>query len=140
MTERTGLDLRLGGARGRAHACGGMTRTPPCWWVRPLAAAGPAASSYTGDVIFMFQPGEEGHHGAEHMIAEGGAGARPAGGPAAAYALHVAVALAELPLGVVAARPGPMMAAADILDVTVRGRGGHASVPHLTLDPVPAGV
>ncbi len=132
VTERTGLDY-ASAVPGVMHACGHDLHTAMLVGAARLLAA--RRQQLTGDVIFMFQPGEEGHHGAEHMIAEGvldAAGQRPA----AAYALHVASA--QLPLGVVAARPGPMMAAADILDVTVRGRGGHASVPHLTLDPVPA--
>jgi hippurate hydrolase len=88
-----------------------------------------------GSVIFMFQPGEEGHHGARHMIEEGvldAAGERPAH----AYGLHVVSD--RLAHGAFATRPGPMLAAADSLDVTVRGRGGHASVPHRNADPVPA--
>ncbi|HXV93394.1 MAG TPA: M20 family metallopeptidase, partial [Pseudonocardia sp.] len=87
-----------------------------------------------GRVLFMFQPGEEGHHGARHMIEEGlldGDG----GPPVLAYALHVS---ATLPSGELHCRPGPMMAAADTLRVTVKGRGGHASAPHDALDPIPA--
>ncbi|OLT21771.1 hypothetical protein BJF78_33865 [Pseudonocardia sp. CNS-139] len=59
----------------------------------------------------------------------------PAGRPDAAYALHIS---ATLPSGEVHVRPGPLMAAADALRVTVTGRGGHASAPHDALDPVPA--
>jgi hippurate hydrolase len=68
------------------------------------------------------------------MIEEGvldAAGERPA----AAYALHVASGL--LPLGLVASKAGPVMAAADTLHVTVHGRGGHGSQPHHAADPVP---
>ena len=69
------------------------------------------------------------------MITEGVLDA--AGGrPLAAYALHAASA--QFPRGSFATRPGSMMAAADILDVTVRGHGGHASQPHLAQDPIPA--
>jgi amidohydrolase len=88
-----------------------------------------------GDVVFMFQPGEEGFDGARHMIEEGvldAAGTRAT----AAYALHVMSNLT--PRGVVASRPGPVMAASDGLYVTVTGRGGHASTPHLTRDPIGA--
>jgi amidohydrolase len=56
--------------------------------------------------------------------------------PVAAYALHVASAL--LPSGLLASRPGTIMAAADTLHVTVHGRGGHGSQPHRAADPVPA--
>ncbi|QMU68199.1 M20 family metallopeptidase [Streptacidiphilus sp. P02-A3a] len=88
-----------------------------------------------GTVVFMFQPGEEGDGGARLMVEEGlldVAGSAPV----AAYALHVGAAL--LPHGWVATRPGPVMAAADSLRVTMRGRGGHGSSPHSALDPIPA--
>ena len=80
-----------------------------------------------GNVVFMFQPGEEGPAAPRTMIEEGvldAAGTRAV----AAYALHVASA--ELPYGVFSSRAGPMMAAAEALDVTVTGRGGHGSQPH----------
>jgi amidohydrolase len=87
-------------------------------------------------VIFMFQPGEEGYAGAAAMIAEGVLDAAGPRRPAAAYALHVSST--QYPGGVFATRPGPMLAAADILRVTVHGRGGHASQPHLAADPIAA--
>jgi len=86
-------------------------------------------------VVFMFQPGEEGYAGARHMISEGvldAAGPRPV----AAYALHVTSN--KLPGGMFSTRPGPMLAAADQITVTVHGRGGHASQPHRAADPIPA--
>ena len=89
---------------------------------------------WAGSVVLMFQPGEEGDHGARLMIEEGvldAAGERVV----AAYGLHVVSA--ELPVGVVTARPGTYYAAADQLFVTVQGRGGHGSMPHLAADPVP---
>jgi hippurate hydrolase len=88
-----------------------------------------------GDVVFMFQPGEEGGGGAEVMLREGLLEA--AGTPVvAAYALHV---LANgHALGHWVSRPGPFMAAADEVHVRVLGRGGHGSQPHLALDPIPA--
>ncbi|MFF4814405.1 M20 family metallopeptidase [Kitasatospora sp. NPDC001309] len=88
-----------------------------------------------GNVVLMFQPGEEGADGARLMVEAGvldAAGERVV----AAYALHVAAAI--LPNGVVATRPGPVLAASDTLRVTLRGRGGHGSSPHSALDPVPA--
>ncbi|WP_346179647.1 M20 metallopeptidase family protein, partial [Streptomyces cuspidosporus] len=89
-----------------------------------------------GRVIFAFQPGEEGFHGARHMIDEGLLDRHgPGGRPDVASALHVS---ATMPSGELHTRPGPIMAAADVLRVTVTGRGGHASAPHHALDPVPA--
>jgi hippurate hydrolase len=93
------------------------------------------ADDLAGNVIFMFQPGEEGPGGGRIMVSEGvldATGERPV----AAYALHVASAL--LPYGLLASRPGTIMAAADTLHVTVHGRGGHGSQPHRAADPVPA--
>jgi hippurate hydrolase len=89
-----------------------------------------------GDVIFMFQPGEEGYSGADKMIGEGVLDAAGERRPIAAYALHVSST--QLPCGVFTTKPGPMLAAADIIRVTVRGRGGHASQPHLAADPITA--
>ena len=88
-----------------------------------------------GDVVFMFQPGEEGPGGADVMIREGlldAAGRRVD----AAYALHVYSA--EFPRGVWFGRPGPLMAAADEVRVRVIGEGGHGSAPFRSKDPIPA--
>ena len=87
-----------------------------------------------GDVVFMFQPGEEGRGGAKVMLDEGLLAASGST-PVAAYALHVSSAM---PQGQVLGRPGTIMAAADTLTVTMRGRGGHGSAPSSALDPVPA--
>src|SRR6185437_949130 len=86
-----------------------------------------------GDVVLMFQPGEEGYGGAALMLGEGvldAAGSRVV----AAYALHVLSSV--LPRGAIATRSGPLLAAADLVRVTVHGRGGHGSQPHLARDPV----
>ena len=86
-----------------------------------------------GRVILMFQPGEEGMGGAKTMIDEGmfdaAGGARPTG----AFAIHIST---RYPTGEIHLRPGPQMAATDVIRITVRGRGGHASAPHASLDPV----
>src|SRR3546814_3066627 len=79
----------------------------------------------------MFKPGEEGQHGARFMIDDGLLDPLPE----AACALHI---MPNAPFGVLAGRTGPLMAAADQFTITVRGRGGHASMPHDCADPVPA--
>ena len=132
VTERSGVPYASTVA-GVMHACGHDLHTAMLAGAARLLSA--RRDGLAGNVVFMFQPGEEGVGGARNMLAEGvleAAGQRPA----AAYALHVASAL--LPLGVAYSRPGAMMAAADKLEITVRGRGGHASQPHRAADPIPA--
>ncbi len=132
VTERTGLDYasRIDGAM---HACGHDLHTAMLAGAAWLLSA--RRTDVAGNIIFMFQPGEEGPGGGRIMVEEGvldAAGERPV----AAYALHVASGL--LPFGLCASRPGTMMAAADTLHVTVHGRGGHGSQPHRAADPIPA--
>jgi hippurate hydrolase len=131
VTERTGVPF-ASQVPGAMHACGHDLHTAMLAGAAKLLSARQA--DIPGNVIFMFQPGEEGAGGAPIMIAEGvldAAGERPV----AAYALHVSSSI--LPLGLVASRAGAALAAADTLHVTVRGRGGHGSQPHLADDPIP---
>ena len=115
------------------HACGHDLHTAMLAGAARILSA--RQDELDGNVIFMFQPGEEGLGGARYMLEEG---VLEAAGPRtriqAAYGLHV---FSDLPHGRFETRPGPLMAASDAIDVTVRGRGGHASVPHRGADPVP---
>jgi hippurate hydrolase len=132
VTERTGLDF-ASRIDGTMHACGHDLHTAMLVGAARLLSE--RRADLPGSVVFMFQPGEEGHGGARFMIEEGvldAAGERAA----AAYALHVASA--ELRSGVFSTREGPIMAAAEALDITVQGRGGHGSQPHHAADPIPA--
>jgi hippurate hydrolase len=133
VTEDTGLPYRSR-FEGVMHACGHDLHTAMLAGAARLLSA--RRAELPGDVIFMFQPGEEGYRGAGLMIGEGVLDAAGPRRPVAAYALHVSST--QLPCGVFTTRPGPMLAAADIIRVTVHGRGGHASQPHLAADPITA--
>lgn len=130
VTETTGLAY-ASKANGAMHACGHDLHTSMLVGAARLLAA--HRDELPGDVVFMFQPGEEGWDGAGHMIREG---VLDAAGPrvSSAYGMHVFSSL--FPRGTFTARPGTLMAASDGLHVTVHGSGGHGSLPHLSLDPV----
>jgi amidohydrolase len=132
VTEETEADY-VSGHHGVMHACGHDLHTAGLVGAARLLSA--HRDELPGDVVFMFQPGEEGFDGAGHMIAEGvlEAAGRPAD---AAYGLHVVSD--TVPRGVFTTRPGPMMSASAGLFVRVVGAGGHGSRPHKALDPVPA--
>jgi hippurate hydrolase len=115
---------------GRMHACGHDSHTAMLSLAARLLDR--HRDQLAGNVVFMFQPGEEGYFGAKVMIDEG----RLDGVPdlRAAFAIHISP---QHPPGVVASRPGPIMAAADIFQVILKGKGGHASMPHDAIDPIP---
>lgn len=129
MPEDTGLEF-ASRVDGCMHACGHDAHTAMLVGASRLLHA--RRSQLPGTVRFMFQPGEEGHHGARFMIEEGVLdGDDPV---AAAFALHVSP---NLPAGTIWTRGGPLMASADVLEINVKGKGGHASTPYLANDPMP---
>ncbi|GAA4408517.1 M20 aminoacylase family protein [Quisquiliibacterium transsilvanicum] len=86
--------------------------------------------NFDGVAHLIFQPGEEGFGGAQAMIDDGLFERFPCD---AVYAMHNWPAL---PPGTLAVRPGPMMAAADRVTITVEGKGGHGAHAYLAIDPV----
>ncbi len=130
LDEDTGLEF-ASEAPGRMHACGHDTHVAMLLGAARLLQE--RRATLPGTVVLMFQPGEEGWHGARFMLEEGlldVTGERPAG----AFALHITT---YYPSGELHHRAGPLLASADRFEITITGRGGHGSAPHLALDPVP---
>ena len=113
---------------GAMHACGHDAHTAILMGVASILAG--RKTPLAGDIRLMFQPGEEGHDGAMHMIRDG---ALDAPVPSAALGLHV---WNELHVGTVYIAEGPFMASADMFTFTIHGKGGHGAIPHMSIDPV----
>jgi hippurate hydrolase len=129
MPEDTGLPF-ASKVQGRMHACGHDAHT--AMLVQAVHLLHRHRHELPGTVKFMFQPGEEGWAGARRMIEDGLLDAEPR--PNAAFALHV---FPDFKAGTFVGRAGPMMASADYWCITIKGKGGHASAPSTTIDPIP---
>ena len=128
VVEDTNLDYAS--TNGYMHACGHDLHMAMGVGAAKILAS--RKSEIKGDVIIFFQPGEEGHHGADVMIDQGDlmvSGSKPI----RAYGLHV---FSSYPLGMMGSKAGPLMASAGDLFVTVTGSGGHGSMPWLSKDPI----
>jgi len=142
VTERTGLAFastvtaeHQGETVGVMHACGHDAHTAILMGVAEVLVA--MKDKLAGEVMFVFQPAEEGPPeeeggGAPMMLAEGIFNDFT---PEAMFGLHV---IANLPLGKVAVRPGPLLAGADLFTLKVLGRQTHAAQPWNGIDPIVA--
>jgi hippurate hydrolase len=126
MPEDTGLPF-ASEVPGRMHACGHDAHTSML--VHAVHLLHGHRAEFAGTVKFMFQPGEEGFHGARYMIEDRLIEAD------AAFALHI---IPNIKAGTIAGKAGPMLASADRWLIRVKGRGGHASAPQDAVDPMPA--
>ncbi len=132
MHEDTGLEF-ASEVDDAMHACGHDAHTAMLAGAARLLAG--RRGDLAGRVRFLFQPGEEGFGGAAVALHEGVLDARDGGEPVSwAFAIHQSP---SIPSGLIATRRGPILASADELFVTLRGSGGHASMPHHANDPIP---
>jgi hippurate hydrolase len=125
ILEETGLPF-ASEVDGKMHACGHDGHTSML--VGAAHALSGMRERMNGTVKFFFQPAEEGGGGGKVMVEEG-----VADDVASIFALHL---WPGLPFGKAATKAGPIMAAADAFEMTVRGAGGHGAMPHLTADAI----
>jgi len=129
IEEETGLPYRST-VPGKMHACGHDGHTAMLLGAAKYLAE---TRNFAGTAVVIFQPAEEGGAGAAAMIKDG---LISRFGIEEVYGMHN---YPGLPVGEFAIRPGPMMAAADHIEIALEGKGGHAARPHLAIDTILVG-
>jgi hippurate hydrolase len=135
IVEATGLPY-ASTTEGRMHACGHDGHTTILIGAARVLAALAGEMKLPRPVTFCFQPAEEGGAGGKRMVEDGCLTGKVIGPPIGEmFGLH---GWPQLPLGLVGTRPGPLLAAADMFEITLRGDGCHAAFPHVGRDPIVA--
>ncbi len=131
MPEDTNVEFKSK-VENAMHACGHDTHTSMLVGAAKILSS--RKSDIPGRVLFMFQPGEEGYNGASEMLKEGLLDVGTESPVTGAFAIHAA---SNIPGGFLGIKGGTMMASSDFFNITIKGKGGHGSAPHFTLDPIP---
>lgn len=127
IQEETGLPY-ASATDGKMHACGHDVHITCALGAAKLLAA--QKSSLKGSVTMIFQPAEEINVGAKEMVREG---VLETNGIDMIFGLHNHP---EIPVGKIALKEGPLMAAVDRIEITITGKGGHGGLPHRDIDPI----